>query len=287
VGYVPDLPPGTGNFDGSTTTTTTSTSSSSSAAAASSSASTATALDPSSLSREAWVARAAFSVPIAVDGSLKQLVVRKGQEVQTAAANFCRLHSVYQTAEGSGSNGVDKGATTAGECWRLVPLLFDRLLAANELADAEGPGGGDDDAGVALPLATLSSPVKGYQLGRDETVTVEVALSNSSNNSSKVGVGGRQGHQDGQARASAPFCCLFLNNAPTSSWCGAVSSPAGKPVVVGGVSIASTGGFSGPHVLQLVCRPARVDLESLLSKKNSDGAQYALVADDAAFFAFI
>jgi hypothetical protein len=251
VGYVPELPPGTedtlapygGGRGGN------------GAAAAPSSS------GAPLMAREAWVAKASFTMPAKVDEQQELVRVSKGQDVQTAAARFCRKHGIYQHPK----------AITAEECWQLVPLLFERLIAVNELTDLEGDdedNGNDDDvaaaptaaAVVVQPLATFASPTKGSEVAVDEVVSIEVAV--------RQGSGG------------AGFCCLYLNNAQASSWCGPVTAPS---TLLGGMSLASTNNVVGPHVLQLVCRHTRSDLEAFLAASEDS----VLVPDDAAFFAFV
>jgi hypothetical protein len=139
--------------------------------------------------------------------------------VHLAAARFCRRFKI----------------DSSDDCARLVPALGsardgnvaeagDRASAeakaAAVTAEALGPGASFDplDARCALglpsgctpPLVTLVSPHPGSSVGA-EGVALRLRLAK-----------GRTSPARPAASAAAAFCCLFLDDAAESAWCGGV-----------------------------------------------------------------
>jgi hypothetical protein len=231
-----------------------------------------------------WRARRAHSTKVGLAQGVESVRVRQGDDVQTAVARFCRRHGVRDPAE----------------CWRLVPYVLDGIAGAADAAagssgsplpnhgwDDDGGGGGgggglptyQGGAGMA-PLATLASPAKGAEPSGD-SFPVAIRLSRP-------------------LADPVAFCCIHLNDAEPSAWCGTVDAAAqalsvedavedeagggGGALLRGAVVIGAMGRASferdGPHVLHLTCRRSLEELEAYV---NSSAF---LVPDDASFFLF-
>jgi len=201
-----------------------------------------------------WAPGGAFEATLALGGGGEEAVVAVagGEDLQTAAARFCRRYGI---TDASARPGAPPGHA---ECWRLV----DHLSAERPPFLRPGtPAAAAAMASAPAPLARLSSPVKGAVLGGAGSAAAQVAIKATS--------------------AAGGFCCVYINDGLASAWCGPVEpQPGAGAVVVGGVDRASLGGGGGPHALLLVCRPSRDALEAEVRSAPQ------LRPDDAAFFSF-